>query len=123
MALRPRIDGADIRQVQVVPGDLESSFAVATLTGTSDAAVVAAPGAGRNVYVRSVMVSNSSASVVRVDLKDDTTTKIEGVCAANGGGFVYVFKEPLKVAENKAFNGALSSAVTDVRVTAEYFVA
>lgn len=94
-----------------------------TLTLTSDAALVAAPGAGQSIYVTSISASNTSATKSRVDIKDGTTIRYSMMLAADGGGFVQDFNPPWKITANTALNGALGTAVTDVRANIHYFVA
>lgn len=96
---------------------------VTTLTTTGNAALVAAQGAGQSIYVTMISASNTSATAVRVDLKDGTTSRVEMFLAADGGGFVMPFAMPWKITANTALNGALGAAVTDVRVTVHFFVA
>ena len=94
-----------------------------TLTGTGDVALVVAPGAGQSIYVTHITGSNTSSTGVRLDFKDGTTSRKEMFLAADGGGAVIPFDPPWKITANTAFNGALSAAVTDVRVGTHYFVA
>lgn len=91
----------------------------ATLTTTSDTAVIAAQGSGVRLYITSFSISNTSASPVRVDIKDGTTTKVSFYVAASGGGAAYTMPTPLRLTANTALNAALSGAVTDVRVSAQ----
>lgn len=94
-----------------------------TLTTTGDVALVAAQGGGLSIHVEWLILSNTSAVDVRVDLKDGTNIKIPIFLAATGGGAFIKFpdKRPWKITANTAFNGALSAAVTDVRVTVGYY--
>ena len=95
--------------------------AVATLTTTGDVAIVAAPGANKSIMVRTVKSYNTSATLTRVDLKDGSTTFAYLAAAASGGGENYSPSRRI-ISENTAFNGALSVAVTDCRITAEYVI-
>lgn len=97
--------------------------ATATLTLTTDAAIIAAPGASLSLYITHIAASNTSATKSRLDLKDGATTRISMMCAADGGGFVWQGKPWWKLAANAALNGALGTAVTDVRVNVQYFIA
>jgi len=92
---------------------------LATLTSTSDASVIAAGGAGVRNYITSLSASNTSATAVRVDFKDNVTTQISFFVAASGGGAAQSFPIPLRGSANVAFQAALSAAVTDVRVSAQ----
>lgn len=94
---------------------------VTTLTTTGNVALVAAPGAG-SIHVLGISASNTSSTGVRVDIKDGTTTRLSMFLAADGGGFVWQFNQPWKITATTALQGALSAAVTDVRVTVHFFV-
>lgn len=98
-----------------------SLSAVATLTTTGDAAIIAAPGTNKSILLRTVKSYNTSATLTRVDLKDGTTVFAYLAAAASGGGEVY-HPDRRILTENTAFNGALSGAVTDVRISCEYVV-
>lgn len=95
--------------------------AVATLTGTGDVAIVAAPGANKSIMLRTVKSYNTSATLTRVDLKDGATTFAYLAAAANGGGENYSPSRRI-ISENTAFNGALSVGVSSVFMSAEYVV-
>ena len=94
-----------------------------TLTTTSNVAIVAAPGAGQSIYVTEIMAGNASAVLTKLLLKDGTSTKMQQVLAASGGGFVFKFDPAWKITANTALNGALSVGVTDVDVSVHFFVA
>lgn len=94
-----------------------------TLSTTTQTDIVAAPGAGLSVYVTSISCSNTSATKVRIDLKDGTTVRWSMELAADGGGFVQEFNPPWKITANTAFTAQLSAAVTDVRVNCHFFTA
>lgn len=96
----------------------------ATLTLASDVAIIAAPGAGSRLYITSASGSNTNITTdVRVDLKDGTTIFASFFCAAGGGGFSHQMPVGKRLADNAAFQMALSGAVTDVRVSAQGYVA
>lgn len=105
------------------PGELTP--ATATLTATTDASIIAAPGAGQALYVCSVLITNTSATLTRVDLKDGSggTVRVTGAAAASGGGFMWRPIRPWKLTANTGLFGALGTAVTDVRAVIEYFTA
>lgn len=125
----PEVDGDAIRLVAdvlgkiinlpySVPGNLVRG--AATLTLTSNVAVIAAPGIGIRNYILSVSGSNTNTTTdVRVDIKDDTTIFASFFCAAGGGGFSHQMPGGVRLAANVALNMALSVAVTDVRVSAQ----
>lgn len=99
-----------------------SKSAIVTLTTTSDTDVVAAPGSNLTLLIRIVKSYNTSATLTRVDLKDGTTAFAYLAGAASGGGEVYKPAGRKFLTENTAFKAALSVAVTDVRISAEYVV-
>lgn len=93
-----------------------------TLTLTTDAVIIAAPGVGLSLYITHISASNTSATKSRLDVKDGATTRISMMLAADGGGFVWQGSPYWKMAANAALNGALGTAVTDVRVNVQYFI-
>jgi len=96
----------------------------ATLTLASDVAVIAAPGVGSRLYITSMSGSNTNVvDDVRVDVKDGTTIFASFFCAAGGGGFSHPMPVGKRLADNAAFQMALSAAVTDVRVSAQGYKA
>jgi hypothetical protein len=100
---------------------LESTFGTTTLTTISSTLLITAPGAGINTYVRSMTVSNTSATGVRLDILDGATVKFSMFIAPSGGGYTWLPRRPLKLTANTALNGQLSAAVTDIRVNYEYY--
>ncbi len=67
-------------------------------------------------------MSNTSSTGVRVDIRDATTGTVRHsqFLAASGGGAVIPFAVPFKqTAVNNNWTAQLSSAVTDVRITAQ----
>ena len=96
---------------------------VVTLTDNSDTSMISAPGGSNAIYVCSVLVTNSSSTLTRVDLKDGSggTVHITGVAAASGGGFIWRGVRPWRLTNATALFGFLSVAVTDIRITVEYF--
>lgn len=94
-----------------------------TLTGTGDVALLAAQGAGTRIYVTSITASNTSGTATRVDFKDGTTTRISFYLAASGGGASHTMPVPLRIGDNTAFNAALGTGVTDVRVSFQGYLA
>jgi len=93
-----------------------------TLTLTNDAELIAAPGAGLAIFVTSLMVGNTSATLTRVDIKEGTTIRISQPLAASGGGFSREYNPPWQLPADTALNGALGTAVTDVRVNVHFYV-
>lgn len=95
----------------------------AGITGTSDTAVIAAPGANLFLNIRWALVTNAHATVgTVVELKTATTARVRGYAAAAGGGFMVVFKTPLRLAVNTAFNAANITTGSETYVSAGGFV-
>ena len=97
--------------------DLETHAKI-TLTSTTETTLLSAAGAGIFHDVTKIIITNTSATAVRVDIRDATagTTVLEVAIAANGGA-VLDFPVPLKQATaNNNWTAQLSAAVTDVRV-------
>ncbi len=67
--------------------DLQSN-GTTNYTTTTAADVIAAAGAGVRIAVTSILATNAHATVAsKVEIRDGTTVKIIGHCAAAGGGF------------------------------------
>lgn len=95
------------------------SGVTAAITGTGDTSVIAAQGAGVRLYITSIIVTNSHASVgTVVNIKDDTTTILTGYAAAAGGGFVITLPAPLRLTANKALQAANATTGSNTYVTA-----
>lgn len=95
----------------------------AAITGTSDTAVIAAPGASLFNNITWVMVTNSHATVgTVVELKSNTTVRARGYAAALGGGFVIHFPTPIKLASNVAFNAANITTGSNTYVSAGGYI-
>jgi len=109
----------------ILPYAIPENFVsgVATLTTTSDVAVIAAGGVGIRNYITSISASNTSGTNVRVDFKDGTTVIASFFVAASGGGATHTMPVPIRGTAATAFNAALSAAVTDVRVSAQGYKA
>jgi hypothetical protein len=93
-----------------------------TLTDTTETTLIAAGGTGVYNDLTLLTMSNTSSTVVRVDIRDDTagTVRISFELAADGGGVVIPFTEPfLAGAVNDNWTAQLSGSVTDVRITAQ----
>jgi hypothetical protein len=99
-----------------------------TLTAATNAAVLAAPGAGLSLHITRVKAGNGSATLTRLELVEggadagtDGTIVDSMPLAANGGGFVFEYDPPYKLPTNTAFKARLSTGVTDVRLNIHYF--
>jgi hypothetical protein len=92
-----------------------------TLTSTTETTLIAAVAAVFNDLV-SIILSNTSATGVRVDIRDATagTVRFSIFLAANGGGAVITPTRSFKqTAVNNNWTAQLSAAVTDVRIFAQ----
>jgi predicted nucleic-acid-binding Zn-ribbon protein len=104
----------------VVAVDSTHGPKIVNITATSNTSIVAAPGAGLNIHVTNLFLSNEGSALVKCDVKDGTTTRMSANLAADGGGVNRDFNPPWKVATNTALNAALS-ATGDVDVNVHYF--
>lgn len=119
-----RAAGDDMgRQVVVMNQvrDLVQQDAPITLSSTTETTLIAAGAAGVFHDLTMLLVTNSSATAVRVDFRDATagTIRFSLALAANGGAVV-AFPTPWKqtTAANN-WTAQLSAAVTDVRIAAQ----
>lgn len=72
---------------------------IATATGTTDTAVIAAQGSGLYIYITSISVVNTGATSVLVTIETDTAsakTAIWYLIAPAGGGQSFTFTTPIK---------------------------
>lgn len=95
-----------------------------TLGSTSDTEVVGAPSAGQAIYVCSILATNASDVMTRLDLKDGAAgaTRVSGQCAKNGLGFFWRPMRPWRLTAETGLYGALSEAGSTIVLTVEYFV-
>jgi hypothetical protein len=92
-----------------------------SLTSTTETTLISAGGAGVFRDLLFVILSNESASEVRVDIRDATggTVRLSVDLAADGGGAVVKLPVPLTQATaNNAWSAQLSAAVSTVYITA-----
>lgn len=95
----------------------------AAITGTSDTAVIAAPGASLYLNITWALVTNSHATVgTLVELKSGSTVRARGYAVALGGGFMVVFRTPLRLAVNTAFNAGNITTGSNTYVSAGGYV-
>lgn len=95
---------------------------VITLTTTTETTLVAAGGAGVSLDLSFIHCENTSATLVRADVRDATagTVRDSYVLAASGGSGGAVFQIPWKqTTANNNWTVQLSGAVTDVRCRAQ----
>lgn len=92
-----------------------------TLSNTTETTLIASGGGGVLRDLVMLMLSNTSATAVRVDIRDNTggTVRWSVFLAADGGGAVIKFPVPLtQEFVNDNWTAQLSASVTDVRVNA-----
>jgi hypothetical protein len=97
-----------------LPGELISG--TGSSTGTADTALMAALGAGTQIYVTSIQAANSSATDTLVHIKDGSTTLMTLAVPANGGAEAEL-PSPLRLTANTALNFASTTAVTTLYVS------
>jgi len=103
-----------VSNFHVAPGELVRG--TGSTTGTGDVELIAAPGAGWYLHVTAIVLSNSSATAVLVDLKENGTTVWEGipVPAGNRGCVISLPEGGLRLGYNKAAQFASKTAVATV---------
>jgi hypothetical protein len=115
------IDGALITRPYANLEDRVNS--TASITDGSSTSVVAAQGSGVRFCATTLVVSNSSATNVTVDIRDGTAGSVlmPVPAAANMGGAVVPLPVPLCTSANTALAADPSAAATTVAVTAVGF--
>ncbi len=111
------IDGAQIVRPHCGLEDIVSG--VAAITDGSSTSVIAAQGAGVKTYVTTVVVANSSATAVTVDIRDGAagTVKLTLPVPANTAGVVLPLPVPLPFSANTAVCADPSASASTVTVT------
>ena len=94
----------------------------ATSTDAVNHELLAAPGAGKKLWISKMTISNSSLLDTEVHLKSNNTI-IWTTPAPRGGGALEVFLDPIDAAENEALNFAAASGVTTITVSISGFLA
>lgn len=127
-------DGATAPVTAATPLPVEARLALAanTVMGstakvetTDVTAVIAAQGEGVKIYLTTIMVTNSDATVgTLVTIQDGADTPVvlcKGYAAAAGGGFVATFPVPPATTANKALNVVCGTTSAEVYVSAVGF--
>lgn len=111
------VDGVQITRPHCNLEDIVTATPVAITDGSSTS-VIAAQGAGIKVYVVEVIIANSSASNVTVDLRDGTGGAVKATfpVPANGG-VVKTLTTPLPFSANTAVAADPSAAASTITVT------
>lgn len=119
--LRGSVDGA--LYVRGIPlEDIVTATPVAITDGSSTS-VIAAQGASVKIYVTEVIIANSSASNVTVDLRDGTAGAVKATFPVPaGGGVVKTLHTPLGFSANTAVAADPSAAASTITVTLIGFV-
>jgi hypothetical protein len=110
------VDGAQIIRPHC---NLESIVSgVAAITDGSSTSVIASQGASVKVYITSVIIANSSATDVTVDIRDGAAGSVKATFPApGGGGVVHPLPVPLGFSAATAVCADPSSAASTVTVT------
>ena len=94
---------------------------IATATGTSDTAVIAAQGSGLYIYITSISVVNTGATSVLVTIETDTAsakTAIWYMIAPAGGGQSFTFTTPIRGSvTNKNIGFVAGGSTTTLQVS------
>lgn len=111
------LDGALIVRPHCGLEDLVSG--VAAITDGSSTSVIAAAGAGVKNYITSIVIANTSATAVTVDIRDGAagTVKATVPVPANTSGVVCNLPVPLAFSANTAVCADPSAAASTVTVT------
>ena len=111
------LDGVQIVRQNSVLEDIVSG--VAAVTDGSSTSVIAAQGASIRTYVTDVIIANSSATAVTVDLRDGAAGSVKATfpVPANTSGVVFSFRTPLKFTANTAVCADPSAAASTVTTT------
>jgi hypothetical protein len=112
----------------IMPYALPANFlsgVTAAITDTSVAQIIAAQAAGVRIYVNSITVTNSHATVgTVVEIRDGTSTVLfRGYAAPAGGGFTVHFPTPLKGTAATALNAYNITNGSNTYVSASGFAA
>jgi hypothetical protein len=123
-------DGQAVRQIHDKLGrqsvvlshirDLVTDGGAITISTTTETTILAAV-ASTFLDLTLLLITNTSATATRVDIRDDTagTVRFSVAIAANGGA-VIPFNVPMKQGTvNKNWTAQLSTAVTDIRIVAQ----
>lgn len=100
------------------------SGCTAAITGTSNTEVIAAQGTGNRIYITSLTITNSHATVgTVVEIKDNTTVKHRSYAAPAGGGLTVTFPTPIRCSDNTAVNAANVTTGSNTYVSASGYFA
>mgnify|MGYP001577782010 CR=1 FL=1 len=106
----------------VVPGSVPENFTngvTAAITTTTSTSVIGAAGAGIRLYITSLLVTNSHATVsTQVDIQDGSggTVLHRGYALSAGGGWSITFPTPLRTTANTGLFAACITTGSNVFV-------
>lgn len=111
------VDGVQIVRTHTNLEDITSGKA--SITDGSSTSVIAAQGAGIKTYITTVIISNTSATAVEVDIRDGAagTVKVTFPVPPNTSGIVCNLPVPLPFTANTAVCADPSAAASTVTVT------
>ena len=114
---RSGIDGVQITRPHCNLEDIVSG--VASITDGSSTSVIASQGAGVKTYITSVIIANTSATAVTVDLRDGAagTVKATFPVPANTSGVVHALQVPIPFSAATAVCADPSAAASAITVT------
>ena len=109
----------------VAPNANEVHGTSGAITGTTATQVIPAQGASQKIYVTSLLVTNSHATVgTLVTIQDDAGTPVvlwAGYAAPVGGGFALTFPTPLPTTANQKLMAICGTTGANVYVSANGF--
>ena len=121
---------SDLNGKQIVlPYAIPENFtagATAAITGTTSTSVIGAPGAGIRLYITSVQITNSHATVgTLVSITDGSggTTLAECYAAPAGGGCAMTLPVPLRLTANTALHAVCGTTGSNTYVSAQGYKA
>lgn len=115
----------DIGAVEVAPNANVVYGTSGAITGTTSTQVIASQGASTKIYVTSLLVTNSHATVgTLVTIQDDAASPVvlfAGYAASAGGGFSITFPTPIPTTANQKLMAVCGTTGTNVYVSAAGF--
>ena len=111
------VDGLLVMQLNCSKEDIVSG--VAAITDGSNTSVIAQQGIGIKTYITDIIIANTSATAVTVDIRDGVGGSVKATfpAPANTGGVVHSFKTPIPFTAGTEVCADPSAAVSTVTVT------
>ena len=111
------VDGLLVIQLNCSKEDIVSG--VAAITDGSNTSVIAQQGIGIKTYITDIIIANTSATAVTVDIRDGVGGSVKATfpAPANTGGVVHSFKTPIPFTAGTEVCADPSAAVSTVTVT------